>query len=1341
MRWKKIVIAAACIIGLLIAAFYAFIAFYDFNKFKPMIAKAVMNATGRELTIAGDIGFRLGVRPTLNVAEVSLQNAPWSSHPDSVRVKQMQVQIAVLPLITGDLEFIRLVLIEPEVIVEFNSADTSNFAFETADEKSDKKKGPEETPPPPLIFSNVHIEKGHFTYKDATSGFTFAVRIDRLDGVIPGFDKSLQLDFEGAYDDIPLNVKGTLGPIWAWVEPGCTLPADLTVEAGGATANVKGELRDPYNLKNLTFKISAAGASIPDVAKLAGVNEVPELGAFKLMATVADPEGKLAAEGLDLRVGSEDLAEIMITGGVKDLLALEGIHLNVTARGKDSAKLTELGIPALPRQGAYHLSATIADVELRVFAANDLKVVLAENEVNGQMQLSLAQQIPQLTANLTSQKFELGPFNLDLKMSGPLDKPAIKEIDLQLGTPELAKIHLNGSVADLKELDGVDLNFEARGNNLANLEQLTKQPLPVRGAFSASGKFLIPVHKNLKIPKLKISVGKTIITGSLDLDLRNQKPQLSANLSSSKVDLANVLSPELAKLPWVKGLANIHPVKLNAKLAGFAKDFAAEQVDLRLGTYESAEFRLTGSINNVPAQRGVKLNFSVRGQEYETLKKLLGQPYFFAPIPGRGAYSISGKVHDREAKIFRVSNFEYNLDKIEAKGWLDLNLAGPWPQIEVELSTRKFNPQMLPLPDSGMLANLKKIADLGPLKFTSRLSIKSGQISLQHLDLQGGTDQLVAVKAKGAIQNLTVQSGIDLNFVIQGNEVANLEKIIGHTLPLKGAYAISGTLTDPKAKNYKVNDLALKLGENNLTGWLELNLSGKQMAFSTDLAAPQFTLQPLNIPALETLGRIEDLGPLKLGARLVGSAKKFALENLDLNMGSEQLIAVMIKGAIKDLSAVKGLNLEFVVRGNDLASFEKRGGPILPFQGPFDLTGQFTDPAPKIYRTSSLKANFGDNDISGWMELNFSKERPLVKAELSSQELDLRPLLAKAEREDTAAPSVQNNGKVFPSEPFQLEGLKAMDANIKLRNKHVLLPKIALNDVILDVLLDNGNLLVKPFTFIIGGGNADIQFDLHLQDTPPTMTLVNVIDDLDLGPMYDELGYPRTFEGKLHTDIRLSGRGASVAELMAGLNGGIYSTMNNGRMDSQYLDLLQKYLGSNVLQLLNPFKSQEQYSRINCSVNQIDIKDGLAEVKLLLDNEQTSIVGVGDVNLKTETLKLGIKPIPKKGFGLRDIGGVSFSFKELSQPFRLGGTLAKPSLVLDASGTAFTLAKAAGALALFPLIGPVGLAAFFADVSVGKQDACAKAMQLIQKKEQAANRTDADQTPKKADPQSNKVTK
>jgi hypothetical protein len=80
------------------------------------------------------------------------------------------------------------------LIVEFNSSGTSNFAFDTSAGGDE-----EDTVLPVLIFSVVHIEKGLFSYKDAESGLTFAVRLDRLDGGIPGFDKSLKLDFEGAF--------------------------------------------------------------------------------------------------------------------------------------------------------------------------------------------------------------------------------------------------------------------------------------------------------------------------------------------------------------------------------------------------------------------------------------------------------------------------------------------------------------------------------------------------------------------------------------------------------------------------------------------------------------------------------------------------------------------------------------------------------------------------------------------------------------------------------------------------------------------------------------------------------------------------------------------------------------------------------------------------------------------------------------------------------------------------------------------------------------------------------------------------------------------------------------
>ena len=127
------------------------------------------------------------------------------------------------------------------------------------------------------------------------------------------------------------------------------------------------------------------------------------------------------------------------------------------------------------------------------------------------------------------------------------------------------------------ELQGVDIDFQASGKDLANLKQVIGQPFPVRGAFSAAGKVLIPVRKNLKIPDLKITVGKNNITGSLNLDLSGEQPQLEAKLSLPKLDLPSVLLPELAKQEWAKGLGLVRPVKLDVTLAGFSQEIALKK--------------------------------------------------------------------------------------------------------------------------------------------------------------------------------------------------------------------------------------------------------------------------------------------------------------------------------------------------------------------------------------------------------------------------------------------------------------------------------------------------------------------------------------------------------------------------------------------------------------------------------------------------------------------------------------------------------------------------------------------------------------------------------------------
>jgi len=1328
-RLKKILIAAVLLFVVLIVALYGFLILYDFNKFKPMIAKAVKDATGRGLAIAGDIEFELGLRPTLVVENVKFANAPWSSTPDLASVRRLEAQVAVLPLITGEIDLAHLVLVEPVVIVEFNGSGTNNFEFDTLSDSRDDAP----IPPPPLGFSDVLIEKGLFTYKDARSGFTFSVTIDRLAGSIPGFDEPLQLDFKGAFDDKPLMVKGSVGAIWAWVEPDYALPADLTVTAGGASATIQGVLSDAVNFKGFALDVKAAGPSLAEITGLAGLSGVPELGAFKLSAKVNDAAGRLAVEKLNVQVGSQELAAIILSGDIKDVLNLQGINLDLDVLGQDSANLSQVGFPALPERGAFKLDAQISDSAANVYTVRNFKFVLGDNEIHGKADLNLAEKTPYLTADLASQRLRYGQLKLDFKITDPFTKPAMEKIDLKVGNPDLAKILLNGKVDDLLQLQGVDIKFQASSKNLSNFEQLTGQPFPVRGAFNATGKVLIPVHKNLKIPDLKVTIGKNNITGTLDLNLRDAKPNLAAKLSLPKLDLPSVLLPELAKQGWAKGLRIVRPIKLEVALAGFAPQMTLKKIDLQAGTLKSAKLRLTGSVQDAVKLQGIDVNFSLQGSESGRLKDILAQPFLFAPVPGQGTYSLSGKINDPARMVFKIEDAKMVLADTVLAGRVDINLAAQPPQYVVDLSGPRFNLKWVPMPKEAAYAKLNQIDDLGPLKIFSKVVVTDEGLSVQHIELAAGSPQLVAVDVKGSFRSLKKVSGIDLDFKIHGTEATSLNKITSQSIPLEGTFDLSGKFTDPAPKKYKLDGLKLKLGKNDISGSLDVDLSGEKLGLATNLTAPRFTLQPLTLPALATLARIEDLGPLKLAFKLAETGQKYALDQLDFKLGRQDLVKVLLKGKISNLSPVQGMQLEFKADGSDLSNFKKLGGPEIPFKGPFNVTAQFIDPAPKIYKIPALKLTVGDNHQTGWLELDLSAKRPRLKGELSSDKLDLRPIMAEDKDRPVAkapppSPAPQkekrtkgdlptstssvSSAKVFSAEPFPLGGLRAIDVDLKLREKQVLLPNLAFDDVMLDILLKDGILALKPFKFTIGGGRADFQLALRSQEKSAALTTTLQIDQLEIGPMLDKLGYQRSVEGNLDADFNLNSAGDSVAALMAALNGNLRIAMSNGKAASEYLELLERWLGSGILQMLNPFQEKREFTPINCFVNRIDIEDGLAEVRMLLDTDRTSIFGAGDINLKTERLDLGIKPTPKKG---AMPANVSFSLKQLSQPFRLGGTLAQPALVIDPGRTAFVIGKMAGALAL----GPIGIAAFFADVSVGKKDACATALEASAKQEKA----------------------
>jgi len=243
----------------------------------------------------------------------------------------------------------------------------------------------------------------------------------------------------------------------------------------------------------------------------------------------------------------------------------------------------------------------------------------------------------------------------------------------------------------------------------------------------------------------------------------------------------------------------------------------------------------------------------------------------------------------------------------------------------------------------------------------------------------------------------------------------------------------------------------------------------------------------------------------------------------------------------------------------------------------------------------------------------------------------------------------------------------------------------------------------------------DGSFHLQSQGKVASLIIVFKIKKFDIGYLTKELKSTEGLEGNLDADIDLSAQGSSIAGLMGGLNGKTVLVMGKGRVDKKYIDRLGGNLSSSLFHLLNPFPQEAQpaSTSINCFVSGFSIKDGAARTTVLaLNTDDMVVVGEGEINLKTERLNLSLKPVPKEGFGTHATGKLNISLDELTRPFKLGGTLAHPSLAVDPTQIAIIFGRAIGGVLLF---GPVGIAAVLVGSSSGDENSCMAAIEAAKK--------------------------
>lgn len=202
----------------------------DWNVYKGPLAEAVRRATGRELSIAGDLSLELLPRPRLIVRTASLGNAPGGSEPEMIRVDRLEARLAPWPLLTGRFELRSLDLIQPTILLERLADGTGNWESVIRHLSDEKRQGRLS-----LALEQVRIGAGTAFWRMADGGERKLEAIDA--GLTQTPQGQIAIAGSGKLGETVLRFESSL------VSAGGDGPIRILVSAGEGEGEITGVLR------------------------------------------------------------------------------------------------------------------------------------------------------------------------------------------------------------------------------------------------------------------------------------------------------------------------------------------------------------------------------------------------------------------------------------------------------------------------------------------------------------------------------------------------------------------------------------------------------------------------------------------------------------------------------------------------------------------------------------------------------------------------------------------------------------------------------------------------------------------------------------------------------------------------------------------------------------------------------------------------------------------------------------------------------------------------------------------------------------------------------------------
>lgn len=1037
MRTLSIVLVA--ILSLLLLAVLLGPRLVDWNAFKPRLSAAVEEATGRHLEIEGDLGLSILPTPTLSAEGASLSNIEGGSAPTMVSLKTLEVQVALMPLIGGDLQVESIVLGQPTILLERLADGRANWELSApepparpADATNTEQAG--EVTPAPREAGPVSDEAG-------TARRPLSVALEHVtitDGTVIYRDAGAGLEERIEALNATLSAVSLRGPF--------QLEGDARVRGTAATFSAS------------TGRLALAGETPVSI-----LLNLPDAGSAEARFNGRITAGTAAAAAGELSVVGKDLLALIDT-------AAPGVALP--------------GNLAAP----YNFSGRLSfDGERIRLSAIDLS--MADSAVSGETSVRLGNPTD-LQVAVTVSRLDLDAMLADGGGGGQDPAPAAS-FALPSGLRASVDLQVDTLVYRGEVVRQMLINADLQEGRVVLNQALAL--LPGGGNVVLSG-------------TLTPAAGQPRFVGQVEATADN----LRAVMSWLGVDPGAVPSDRLRRASLLADL-----------------DATPQQASITAIDLEVDASRVTGGVALALRERlGVGLGLTVDRINLDAYLPTAGlaeqdEPADSLETAGRDPV---GQAAEEPSKPTETGKAE------RAEGQEPAGRAPPSARSEAAEGPAA----LLGAVDANIDLTVGQVTYNGQSarQVTFDGTLQQGRLTLRRLtvgDLAGG-----AFSLSGLFTGLPDAPAVeDGSFDISVTDTGRLSRLLGD--PVGGALAQLGAVRASGSASGSAEGFTYNVDVSALGG--SIFSSGRVNGLRDQLKISDARLQASDLegaalarvaglPGDSPLARLENL---EVTSRFDYSSAEATYDTRVKTLGAE----FVAEGTAHDFaSGLPQVDFRFAAIHEDLATFLRRvlgDTPLRPGAGKLDLRAQVSG-SPLKLQIAEIVGDVGPTIESGTVEIDLTRAKPFVKADLSTREIDLVRLFGDG------GGGGQDPAPRWSRQPLELGTLRDVESEFAIQAQALRQGKLVLAPLSLRAGLAHGVLSIDQFEGRLYEGKLTSRGQLDVSGDLPVANLSLELAGLDAGAFLRAQGTGRV-AGRMDLTAELSARGNSEAALVTSLDG------------------------------------------------------------------------------------------------------------------------------------------------------------------------------------------------------------